>query len=151
MSRIQLVANNFRPSTMLRRMNKHTGDVSESSKGKVMAYRTILGKRVTFYENGLRQTTADLTEGDEYHSEVLRLAHASLLINDAVGDKRQCWVDARYEPVRVVIYNMPAEEFIKRATELIETNKLDLDFVLGNPLKQTEEKTDVRNVKFFGR
>lgn len=152
MKKILFVANNMRPSTMLKRMRAHVGDVSEGSKSKVMAKRTILGKKVTFYENGLRIVEdKDLTEDDEYASEVLRLAHASLLINDAVGDKRQCWVDARYEPVKVVIYNMTAEKFIKKATQLMRDGEIDPDFVLNEHVRQTEESKNVRNVRLFGR
>lgn len=141
-----------RPSTMLKRMMKHKGDVSEGSKIEIMAIRTILGKKVTFYHNGLRIVEdGDLSEDDEYNSEVLRLAHASLLINDAVGDKRQCYVDARKNPVEVIIYGMPADIFIKKAENLIKTGQLDCDFVLGSHLRQTEESTDERNVRLFGR
>lgn len=150
-SKILLFANP-RPSNLLKRMRKHDCDVSVGSKGKVMAHRTILGKNVTFYENGLRVVDdKDLSEDDEHHSEVLRLAHASLLINDAVGDKNICYVDARVDPVEVHVYGMPAEEFIKQASKRISSGELDKDFVLGMPLRQTKEFENEQNVKLFGR
>lgn len=152
MRKILFEAKNIRPSAMLKRMRKHTGDVSEGAKAKVMAKRVILGKRVTFYENGLRVVEdKDLSEKDEYHSEILRLAHASLLINDAVGDKNQCWVDARFDPVKVIIYNMSADKFIKKATQLMRNGTIDPDFVFNSHLRQTEESTNERNVRLFGR
>jgi hypothetical protein len=152
MKKILLEAKNFRPSAMLKRMQEHKGDVSIGSKSKVMAKKMILGKKVTFYENGLRVVKdEDLSEDDQYHSEVLRLAHASLLIGQPVGDKRQCWVDASVNPVDVWIYNMPAEQFIKKATHLMRHGHIDPDFVLNTHLRQTEESKNVRNVRLFGR
>jgi hypothetical protein len=140
------------PSTMLKQMLKHTGDVSESSKTLIMAERIILGKKVTFYHSGLRVVEdEDLSEDDEYCSEILRLAHASLLINDAVGDKRICYVDARVNPVEVIVYGTPANVYVKRAKKLIETNQIECDFVLNTHLRETREKTDVGNVRLFGR
>ena len=152
MKKVWLEAKNMRPSTMLKRMCTHKCDVSEGSKAKVMARRTILGKKVTFYENGLRILhDPDISEDDEHTSEVLRLTHASLLINDAVGDKRQCWVDARYEPVKVVIYGMKAKDFIDKATQLMRYGAIDPDFVLNSHPRKTEESTNERNVRLFGR
>lgn len=137
---------------MLRRMRTHQGDVSEGSKTKVMAQRTILGRTVTFYENGLRVVDdKDLSPDDEFNSEVLRLAHASLLINDAVGDKSQCWVDARTDPVQVWLYDHPAPQFVRKAQLAIRRGQLDQDFVLNLPLRRTREYEDERNVRLFGR
>lgn len=152
MKKVLLFPNVLRPSAMLKRMRAHIGDVSEGSKSKIMAERIILGKRVTFYENGLRVVhDRDLSEDDEHQSEILRLTHASLLIGQPVGDKRQCWVDASTNPVSVVIYNMPANTFVKKATQLMRHGDIDPDFVLNSHLRQTEESTDERNVRLFGR
>jgi hypothetical protein len=152
MRKVLLTPNVLKPSSMLKRMRAHIGDVSEGSKAKVMAQRTILGKKVTFYENGLRVLhDRDISEDDEYNSEILRLTHASLLINDAVGDKRQCWVDARFDPVKVIIYNMEAVHFVQKATQLMRNGDVDPDFVFGSHLRQTEESTNERNVRLFGR
>ena len=151
MSKVLLVAN-LRPSTYMKRMLKHTGDISVGSKSKIMAERWILGKKVIFYENGLRVVEdEDLSENDEYGSEILRLAHASLLINDAVGDKRSCYVDARVNPVEVVIYNTPAKDYIKREKKAIDSGKIDKDFVLGSTIRQAKEFKNERTVKLFGR
>lgn len=152
MKKVLLFPNTLRPSTMLKRMRAHIGDVSEGSKVKIMVKRIILGKKVTFYENGLRIVhDKDLNEDDEYNSEILRLTHASLLIGQPVGDKRQCWVDASTNPVSVVIYNMPAKTFIKKATQLMRNGDVDPDFVFNSHLRQTEESTDERDVRLFGR
>ncbi|MDX1372718.1 MAG: hypothetical protein R3321_09625, partial [Nitrososphaeraceae archaeon] len=76
---------------MMKRMRAHAGDVSEGTRHKIMAKRVILGKKVIFYENGLRviENEKDINEEEQFNSEILRLAHASLLINDAVGDQKQ--------------------------------------------------------------
>ena len=135
---------------MLRKMRKHSGDVSVGSKTKVMAKRSVLGRNITFYENGLRviEGEDDVTEEQQFNSEVLRLAHASLLINDAVGDKRMCYVDARVNPVVVYIYGMLASDFVSKAKELIKTGQIAEDFVLDSPI---QELKNVRNVRLFGR
>jgi hypothetical protein len=152
MKKVQLIPNILRPSKMLRRMRAHIGDVSEGSQAKIMAQRIILGKSVTFFENGLRVVNdPDLNEDDEYNSEILRLTHASLLIGQPVGDKRQCWVDASTNPVTVIIYNMLAQDFVKKAKYLMRTGDIDPDFVLNSHLRETEEFTDERNVRLFGR
>ena len=151
MKKVLLYPNALRPSAMLKRMRAHTGDVSESSKAEIMARRTILGRKVTFYENGLRIVhSKDLSEDDQYNSEILRLAHASLLIGQPVGDKRQCWVDASTNPVTIVIYNTPASKFVKKVTHLMRNGDIDPDFVLNSHLRETEESTNVRNVRLFG-
>ena len=142
----QLVAR-CHPSAMMRRMLKYSGDISEGSKRKILAKRTILGRQVIFYENGSRMVD-DLTENEQHNSEILKLAHASLLMNDAVGDKSQCYVDARKNPVEVVIWNTPAETFIKRAKKSIKNGIIPIDFVLDQPLREIRHE---RNVKFFGK
>jgi hypothetical protein len=147
-----LVPKKLKPSAMLKSMWEHKGDVSEGSKTKVMAQRMILGKKVTFYENGLRLVEdKNITEDDEFNSEILRLTHASLLIGQPVGDKRQCWIDASTDPVTIIIYGIKAENFIKRATHLMRHGVIDPDFVLNTHLRQTEELKDERNVRLFGR
>jgi hypothetical protein len=149
---VNLSAKNFRPSLMLKRMQKHRCDVSEGSKSKIMTKKIILGKRVTFYENGLRVVEdKDLSEEDEFNSEILRLTHASLLIGEPVGDKSQCWIDASTNPVTIVIYNMPAKDFIKQTTYMMRNGHIDPDKVLNTHLRVTEETTDERNVRLFGR
>jgi len=137
-----------RPTKMLKRMLEHRGDVSETSKYKVFAKRNILGYNVTFYENGLRETDGGLTEEEEFNSEILRLAHASLLINDAVGDQKQCYVDARRNPVEVIIYGYPADRYIKRAKNLIKNGHVEPGFILDQHLEETK---NVGHVRLFGR
>jgi hypothetical protein len=127
---------NMRPSAFLKRMT--VGDTSTSSKAKLIATRTILGKTVTFFENGLRIIKdIDLDGEEQFNSEILKLAHASILMNAPVGDKKACYVDATKNPVEVIVYGLPVEEFIKRAKYLIRTGQIDKDFVLNSPLKDT--------------
>jgi hypothetical protein len=95
----------LKPSAYLQRMLKHQ-NVSESSKHKVIAVRSILNHTVTFYADGIRTVdNLDLTEQEFHDSEILRFAHASILINEAVGDKKACYVDATKNPAEVWVYN----------------------------------------------
>lgn len=149
MSKIFFVAK-CRPSAYLNRVLKHSGDVSESSKTKVMAIRTILNKKVIFYENGLRviENNTELTDEEQFNSEILRLAHASILINEPVGDKRGCYVDATINPVRIVIYNTPIEVFLARAKMLIQSGRIDRSIILDQKVSELKHERDVR---LFGR
>ncbi len=115
-----------------------------------MAKRYILKRKVTFYYNGLRIIEGvDLDEQEMHDSEILRLAHASLLINAPVGDKQACYVDATKNPVEIWVYGMPIEKFIATSRKLVKTQQLGLEFLLEEPIRKTVEKTDVRNVKLF--
>ena len=148
---IQLTAT-CKPSTLMRNMSAHCGDVSEGTKSKILAQRRILNKLVTFYHNGLRVIeNVGLNEQEIHESEILRLAHASLLIGTPVGDKRACYVDAIKNPVEIWVYGIRVEEFIKTSQRLIETQQLGLEFLLEEPIRKTMEKTDGRNVRLFGR
>jgi hypothetical protein len=140
----------MKPSAYLKRMRAHSGDLSESSKGKVLAKRTILGKKVTFYTNGLREVAdIDLSEEDEFNSEILRLAHASILINEPVGDKEACYVDSSFDPVQIFVWGMPVDEFLSTTKEGIQSGKINKDFVFDSPLRETKEFSDGRNVRLF--
>jgi hypothetical protein len=143
----KLLSAKLKPSKYLLRMTEHK-DVSIGSKSKIMAKRTILDREVTFYENGLRVIEDEISDEDQFNSEILRLAHASILINDAVGDKKACYVDARVNPVIVYVYGMKAEDFVVKAKQLIKSGTLEKDFVLDSPI---QELRNVRNVRLFGR
>lgn len=125
-----------RPSTMMRRMLSHRGDVSDGSSDRLIATRTILGKRVKFYANGRHVIAgSELTEEEQFSSEVLRLAHASLLVNDAVGDEKACYVDARSDPVIVKFWGHDACDFIARAAKAIHTGIVPVDYVFDTDLR----------------
>jgi len=143
----------LKPSAMLKRMLKHTGDVSADSKAKLEATRTILGRKVYFFSNGMRliQDEDDLTEEEQFNSEILRLAHASLLINDSVGDTSQCYVDARKDPVEVIVYGYPVDRFIKKAKNLIKSGHIKQEYILDQHLGHTRDLENERNVRLFGR
>jgi hypothetical protein len=139
----------LRPSKYLKRISE---DVSEGSKSKLIATRVILGFKVLFYQNGLRVIEGlKLTEQEQIDSEILRLAHASILINEPVGSKHTCYVDATKNPVEVILYDMPAEIFIRDSIQLIRNGELDYDFLLNEHIKATLELTNERDVKLFGR
>lgn len=138
-----------RPSAYFRRITQHDGDVSESSKTKIIAVKRLLSKTVIFYANGLRSITGvDITEQEQYDSQILRFAHASILINAPVGDKKSCYVDATKDPIEVVIYNTPIKEFIKKSVKSIRSGVVDPSFLLDTPISELKNE---RNVKLFGR
>ncbi len=143
---------NCRPSALMRRMLLHSGDVSEGTQHKILAHRQILKRHVTFYCNGLRVIKGmDLNEEEVHDSEILRLAHASLLIGAPVGDKRFCYVDATVNPVIIWIYGMAIKEFLATSQCLVETQQLGIEPLLEEPIRKTVEKTNERNVRLFGR
>lgn len=130
----------LKPTSAFSRMLKHKGDVSESSRANILGERTILGKKVIFYKDGSRRViNEDINDEEAFDSELLKLAHASLLTNKAVGDKSFCYVDATLNPVKVILYGMPAEEFIKRAS-----NKLRIDDFMSQSIGKSVN--NVRNV-----
>jgi len=148
----KLLIANCRPSLLTKRMTRHKCDVSEGTEYKVIARRCLLGKSMTFYHNGLRVIEGiKLTDQEQHDSEILRLAHASILIGEPVGDRRMCWVDATRNPVEVWIYGMKLEDFIKTSKSLVGSNLLPAGFLLEEPLKKVSEIKDERNVKLFGR
>ena len=135
-----------KPSKYLKNMTKHDLRVDEGNKSKVIAIRTILGKRVTFYQNGLRFIEdVNINEEEQFDSQILRFAHASILIEGPVGDKKACYVDATKNPVEVWIYDYRLEDFIKKYTHLMRTGRVDTDFLLEEPLKRTIDNE--RNVR----
>jgi hypothetical protein len=141
----------LRPSGFMRRMLRHS-DVSEGTKFKVIAKRQILKRIVTFYHNGLRVVEGtDLNEQEMHESEILRLAHASILVGAPVGDKKACWVNATVNPVSVWVYGMPIEEFLATSQRLVETQQLGIEFLLEEPVRKVMEKRNGRNVRLFGK
>ena len=141
----------IRPSGFMRKMLRHS-DVSEGTKSKVIAKRQILKRIVTFYHNGLRVIEGtDLDDQEMHESEILRLAHASILVGAPVGDKRACWVDATANPVSVWVYGMPIEEFLTTSQRLVETQQLGIEFLLDEPVKKVMEKRNGRNERLFGK
>ena len=120
-----------RPSKMLKRLQAHQGDVSEGSHREILATRTILGKKVTFYRDGdHRVHSRRVSDEESYHSEILRFAHASLLINQPVGDKRRCYVDATRNPCEVWVCGLRAEDLVKQAESAIRSGTVSDEYVL---------------------
>ena len=139
-----------KPSKLLRNMVEHSGDVSEGTRFNVLAKRLIINRKVTFYSNGLRFIEGtDLDEQETHDSEILRLAHASILINAPVGDKRCCWVDATKNPVEIWVYGMTIQQFLATSNRLVRTQDLGVEFLLEEPIKKTVELKNGRNVRLF--
>ena len=138
MPKIQL-SGHLKPSAFLKRMLKHS-DVSETSKTNLLATKIILGKKARFYTDGTRTIDGiDLTDSEQYESQILRFAHASILINEPVGDKNACWVDATKDVVEVILYNMPIKQFIQNSKSKVTYGNSDPDFLLNVPLKSISE------------
>ena len=141
-----------KPSGFFRQILDNTGDVSEGSTRKILAVRYLAGIKITFYCNGYRKIhNLNLTEEDTYTSEILRLAHASILTNMPIGKKSYCYVDSSCDPVDVWIYGMKLEQFLKLSKRVILTGELDQDFLLNLSLKEISEVHNERNVRLFGR
>jgi hypothetical protein len=140
------------PSAYLKRIFRHNSEVSEGSKSKVIARRKLLGRVVTFYQNGLRLIDGiNITEQEQFDSQILKFAHASILIEGPVGDKKACYVDATKNPIEVWVYEQRIEDFIKKYMTLTRTGNVDVDFLLGKSLIHSEELEHERNVKLLGR
>ncbi len=139
---VQLPPVRLSPTKLHRRMHAHKGDVSEGTNFKLLAEKNILGQRVLFYTNGLRQVKGIPLNDEEAHdSEILRFAHASLLISSPVGDKKKCYVDASKNPVEVWIYGMSAEKYIKGAEQCI-ANGADPGYFLDQSLQDIMEPSN---------
>lgn len=143
MGNIKYFSAHLRPSNFVKRLRQHDGNVSSGSKAKVLAKRTVLGKRITFYENGMHviHGELDITEEEMFNSNILRFIHASLLINEPVGDKAKIWVNAAVNPVQVWLYGMPIEQFIRKALFAIRTGKVSADCLLDQHTDYFVEKT----------
>ena len=140
-----------RPSAYFRRITQHDGNVSEGTKHRELARRRLLNREVVFYSDGFHFIDVEITEQEQYESQILRFAHASILIGQPVGDKASCYVDATKNPIEVVIYNIPLEQFIAKSAKLIKSGQLDEDLLLGEPVKTVTELKNERDVKLFGR
>lgn len=139
----------LRPSNMAKKLRQHQGDVSTGSKAKILATRSILGKVVTFYENGEHKVRQKgITDEEQFNSEILRFAHASLLIAGPVGSKERIWIDATKNPVEIWLYNMPAEQFVKLADQKIKSGQVSRDFFVDqHPDNFQEALNHERNVR----
>ena len=128
---------NLKATNLFRNMNKHAGNLSEGDRPQLIATKTILGKKVKFYTSGEHVVEAELTPQEQYDSEILRFAHASLIVGEGVGDKAILYVDASVDPCDVWIYNEPAAQFIKKAMEAIKLGSLQTEFVVyANPIQE---------------
>ena len=148
MGRIVNFEAHLKPSGLLRTMRKHNGDVSEGDKPKLIASRTILGKRCRFYNNGEHTVDAEVTAEESHESILLRYTHASLLIQQPVGDKSVLWVDASKNPCDVWIHNMPAKQFLELAKVAIKTGAIGKDLVIDdNPIPVVKELINGRMLR----
>ena len=79
-----------------------------------------------------------LDDEESHDSEILRFAHASILIASPVGDKAKCYVDASKNPVEIWIYGMPAEKYLAGAEQCI-ANGADPGYFLDQSLQNIME------------
>lgn len=129
-----------KPSAMFKRLKAHQGDLSIGDLGEILAERTILNRKVIFYRNGDHKVlTKGISDEESFNSEVLRFAHASILINQPVGDKKIHWVDATKDPVEVWLFNMPAERFLMRSKMAIVEGIVTDEFILDQDFNRSKE------------
>ena len=148
MGRIVNFEAHLKPSGLLRTMRKHSGDVSEGDKPKLLAVRTIFGKSCRFYSNGEHTVDAEVTAEESHESILLRYAHASLLIQQPVGDKKVLWVDTSCNPCDVWIHNMPAKQFLELSKVAIKTGAIGKDLIVdANPIPVIKELINERTVR----
>ena len=96
-------------------------DQSETTRAELIATRWILGKHVRFFSNGEHVVSGVRMSSEQMQeSEVLRFAHASLLIQRPIGEKSVLWVDATLDPVAVWIHGKRAEDFIGLAVHVCD-------------------------------
>lgn len=100
-----------RPRKALRDSIRHR-DVSEGSRHYVIAERILLGYLVLFFNDGYRHVEGiDLNDEELHNSELLRFAHASLLINQPVGEKTYLYVDSSQKVVDVWLYGKQIKSY----------------------------------------
>ena len=127
----------MKPTGLASRMRKHNGDaLSESDRAQPFAKRTVLGKRVKFYTTGEHVVSrTDLSDDEQYNSELMRFCHASLLTGQPVGDKKVLWVDASTNPVQVWLFGQTAEDFCNTTKDAIRMGSVASDLVVdGDPI-----------------
>ena len=130
MSRVHELSGTAKPSALFKNMQKHRGNPSEGSSHRLIGTRTVLGKKVQFFSDGTRKAHGiRLSEEEEYGSQILRLTHASLLVNEPVGDKRKFWVDATKNPVEIWIDDKPMSQFVSECKVAIRAGIVDPKFV----------------------
>ncbi len=137
-----------RPTTKMRHYQKCRKSVSESSKARLIATRTIIGHTVHFYESGehVIETISerDLSTEEMFNSEILRFAHASLIAGIPIGDKSFTWVDATKNPCEVWIFGKTTEQFTRDVMERVKLGTIDPELILdGKTLPTMREITHV--------
>jgi hypothetical protein len=134
-----------RPSLTMRAMRKHGPDVSEGDKPKLIATRTMLGRKCRFYSSGEHTVDSDDVTPEEQHDSVLlRFAHASIIAQEPVGDKKVLWVDALAEPPEIWMAGMKVNEFLLKSRALLRAGKISPELVVdSNPIPSIKEILDV--------
>ena len=138
---------NLKPTTKMRRHLAGLGDTSQGTKRTLIARRRILGHLAAFYDNGEHEITADISEEEQFHSEILRFAHVSILTNAPTGSKDLLYVDARQFDVEVWCYGMPARDFIARAVQQAKHPHAAGELIEGaSPIQTARNIGDFPNV-----
>jgi len=121
----------LRPARLTRQLSQASGDQSTSTVAALIASRTMLGRRVSFYSSGEHTVEGvTLTQAEQFDSELLRFAHASLIARTPIGDKRVLWVDASSDPIKVVIGGIEGEQYLRQVREAINVGTVPAEMVL---------------------
>ena len=127
-------------SAMLNNMHRHQGDVSEGTQHRPIASRWILGHRCSFFADGTHTIDGiDITAEDEYASEILRFAHASLITGGPVGDKAKCWVDATVDPAIVWIHGLEARDLIRSTAAAVLAGDMPVGVALDDSIQTSSD------------
>ena len=141
MGRIVNLSGTLRPTAKMRHYQKCRESVSESSKARLIATRTIIGHTVHFYETGEHVietiSESDLSTEEMFNSEILKFAHASLIAGIPIGDKNLTWVDCSNNPCEVWMFGKTTEQFLTDVHRSIKNGRLDPNLILDGKTVET--------------
>lgn len=126
------------------RVREHHGKhLSEGDRPKLIATRMILNREVRFYSNGEHIADCEVPIDEQFNAEMLRFAHASLLVRQPVGDKAVLWVDATKDPCEVWVHGMTLEQFVQAIRFQIDTRAIDPEMIVdGDPIHAIKRNLD---------
>lgn len=120
----------LRPTLRFLQAITHSKPVSEGTRHKLVATRTVLGRKVQFFNDGTRAIggTKEVSEQEAYDSELLRFAHASILTGVPAGEKSFLWVDSSKDPVEIWLYGKQirnAKDILAHRRAIVERGLID--------------------------
>jgi hypothetical protein len=124
MAKIQLAAN-LRPSAYMKTAGAARGDLSETTRARLIKEVVVLSRTVRFYSDGTH-TIDGLRDDEAFDSEILRFMHASLISGTPIGHRETLYVDMNKDPLEIVIHGKPLRTFVSDAVAAIN-NQGDIE------------------------